>query len=782
MRVPTRWLSEYVDTSGIGVAELAERLTVAGLEVEAIEPVEGFPGVVVGCVLSVEPHPKAERLQVCHVDVGGEGGTGSVQIVCGASNARVGLCAPLALPGARLPSGEVKRTALRGVESGGMLLSRAELGLEDRAEGLWELPTGLAPGQDMAELLEAPDTVLDIKITSNRPDLLGIYGVAREVAVLLGQPLREPSLRYPEAGPEADELVEVAIQDPEDCPRYIARVIHGISGTEAPPWIAARLTKAGMRPVSFVVDITNYTMLELGHPLHAFDRARLPGRRIGVRRARAGERLRTLDGVDRELGPEVLVITAEDEPIALAGVMGGAETEMGPQASAVVLEAACFSPVRVRRSARAAGLRSEASLRFERGLSVEVAERASRRCCALLSELGGGTIGTGAVDAYPRPVARRVIALRHGYVSEIVGAAIPDEEVRRILAALELDLRPNPDGWAVEIPTWRDDLEREIDLVEEVARIHGFDRIEPVPPCVPPKLGDKDAKERFVDRVREVCAALGLTEAVTWPFTSEGDAEVHIRNPMTQGEEGLRTSLLPGLLRAARTSFEAQAPGVALFEVGRVFELDGGEIMERERVGVVLAGRSGLPLVGKDPYTLGELRGLLGALLDAIRISELGVTPSGATPLQPGRRAGLLLAGEPVGWIGEVAPALCADLPGKRRAFAFELDLAPLLEAVRAPEARPVPRFPVSKRDLSLVAPREVPATTVRAALLAEPLLEDCVLYDLYEGKGIEPDARSLTYELTFRHPERTLSSEEVEEAVVRIMGRLAAHGVRLRT
>jgi len=781
MRVSKRWLNEYVDTNDIGDVELAERLTLAGIEVESVEAVQDYPGVVVGRVLSVEEHPNADRLRVCQVQAGsGEGG--SPQVVCGAPNVRPGLMAPFALPGAQLPGGEVTRAKLRGVDSCGMLLSRAELGLEARSEGLWELPEGLLPGQTLSELLEAPDTVFDLKITSNRPDLLGLHGVAREVAVLLDRPLREPLLDYPESSPAAAEFLELVVEVPEECPRYIARVIRGLSDGHAPLWMAARLTKAGMRPVSLVVDITNYTMLELGHPLHAFDRERLPGRRIGVRRARQGERLRTLDGVERELGPEVLLITADDTPIALAGVMGGEATEMGAQSSSLVLEAACFDPICVRRSARAVGLRSEASLRFERGLSPEAADRASRRCCALLAELGGGVIASGAEDAYPRPADRRIVKLRRGRVSEVVGAEISEEENARVLGALGLKMRPGLDGWTVEVPWWRGDLEREIDLVEEVARVYGFHRIGPVPPRVPPALGGKDDVERYIDRARSVCASLGLDEAITWPLAPEAEAEVLIRNPMARGEEGLRASLLPGLMKVVRTTFEAQAPGAALFEVGRVFLSRGEEIVERERLGVVLAGRSGLPLAGKEIYKLEEAKGLLDALLAALRVPELEVAPCADVRLHPGRRAALTLDGESIGWIGEVAPELCAELPGRRRVFAFELELAPLLSAVQSVDVRPVPSFPVAKRDLSLVAPRQVAEATVRAAVRSEPLVEQCVLYDLYEGEGMEPGVRSLTYEITFRHPERTLSSEEVEGAIGRIVERLRQHDVRLRT
>ena len=786
MRVPLSWLAEYVDVSGIGKPELVERLTLAGLEVEGVKELPPLEGVVVGKVLSVSPHPKTDRLHVCRVDTGGE----EQQVVCGAPNLVAGALVPLALPGARLPGGEVREVEIRGVVSSGMILSQAELGLEEKSSGIWNLPPGPKVGEDFAPLVGTPDTILDLKITSNRPDLLGIYGVAREVAAVFRRELRELELEFPEGGPPAEELARVEIESPEDCPRYIARVILDVPWGESPVWLAARLLKAGMRPLSPVVDATNYVMLELGHPLHAFDYDRLPGGRIGVRRARPGERIRTLDGVDRTLSPEVLLITDGARPIAVAGVMGGEETEVSEGTRRVLLESACFAPARIRRSARALGLRTEASHRFERGLAPQSAEVASRRACALLSRLAPVRVAKGAVDAYPRPSRPRTVSLRKARVAEVLGVEVPEGELARDLSAIGVELKDRGGQWEAAIPPWRGDLEREIDLIEEVARLYGYDRIPSRPPAVPLRAGDKDPREEFCDRVRRIMASLGLSEVYSFGLVPAGEAEVLLKNPQAQGQEGLRKSLLPGLLAAVKENLEAQAPGVALFEVGRTFHLREGEIVEEDRLGVALAGRPELPLSGKEEYTPADLKGILEGLLAALRAEGVSLGEIEDDRLHPHRRAGIYFTSrvtDPgsrvlIGWLGELSSELLSDLPGERRVMAMELSLSALAQVTRPPEHRPLPRFPAAFRDLSLVAPEELPEARVREAILAEPLVESCTLYDLYRGKGVPEGHRSLTYELAFRHPERTLASEEVDQAVARILARLEALGVHLRS
>lgn len=777
MRVSLRWIAEYTELPEIPEKELCERLTLAGLEVEGITSLYA-EGVVVGEVVSVEPHPRGQNLKVCQVQVGEKVHT----TVCGAPNVAVGMRVPYALPGARLFGDvTVKETEIRGVKSAGVILSREELGLEEKSAGVWELPPETPLGAELSALLELPDLVLDLKITSNRPDLLGVYGLAREFSALFGTELRELSLEFPEAGPKAEELTSVEVESGEDCPRYVARIIQGVSAGPSPLLVMARLLKCGMRPISLVVDLTNYVMLEVGHPLHAFDQARLWEGRIVVRRAREGETIRTLDGVERPLSPEVLVIADGKRPVAIAGVMGGEETEVSEGTKDVLLEAASFSPARVRRGSRLLGLRTEASLRFERGLSPEGADLASRRFCALLAKFQGGRVARGAVDVYLRRPTPCTIVLRKSRIPGFLGAEVPADFVVSRLSRQGLRLEDKGDSWHVEIPPFRPDLSREEDLLEEVARLYGYDRIPELAPAVSPRVGKKDPEEEFADRVRKILAGLGLCEAYTFPLVPEKEAEVLLRNPMAQGQEGLRKSLFPGLLSAVEANASAQVPGVALFEVGKVF-LSGEEGPKEEyRVGIVLCGRPPIPLSGKGAYGPAEVKGVVEALLSALGISGLRLGPLEDARFHPFRRAALFLSSEFLGVLGEVDPTLL-DLPGERRVLFVELRLPVLQRAAKAPEYRPLPRFPASKRDLSLLAPTDLPEERIRERLLAEPLVESAFLYDRYQGAGIPPGRVSLTYELSFRHPERTLSAEEVEEAVQRILASLSSLDVFLRT
>ncbi len=577
-----------------------------------------------------------------------------------------------------------------------------------------------------------------------------------------------------------EELAAVEVASGEDCPRYIARVVQGVSWKPSPVRVQARLLKCGMRPISLVVDLTNYVMLELGHPLHAFDYEKLWDRKIVVRRAKAGETLRTLDGVERVLSPEVLVIADGQRPVALAGIMGGEETEVREGTKTVLLEAAAFAPGVVRRGSRSLGLRTEASLRFERGLSPETVENASRRFCALLARYGGGIIARGAVDVYLRRLPRRTVLLRRARIPAFLGVHVPDEEVLDDLSRLGLKLSPTDQGWVAEIPPHRLDLSREQDLLEEIARLYGYDRIPELSPPVHPRVGKKDPEEEFADRVRKILAGLGLMEAYTFPLVPAKEAAVLLRNPMAQGQEGLRQSLFFGLLSAVRENLSAQVPGGGLFEVGKVFLADGVP-KEEHRLGIVLFGRTDLPLSGKVPYGPAELKGVIEALFSALRLEDWRLGPCEDPRLHPFRRASVLLGQEPAGVLGEVNPELL-DLPGERRVLFAEIRLPVLLACARPPSYRPLPRFPASKRDLSLLSPEDLPEAAVREKILAEPLVESAFLYDRYQGAGIPQGFVSLTYELSFRHPERTLSAEEVEEAVQRILAALSPLNVRLRT
>ncbi|MCX6096042.1 MAG: phenylalanine--tRNA ligase subunit beta [Candidatus Bipolaricaulota bacterium] len=787
MKVPCRWLAEYVeiDLDRRAVEALADRLTLAGLEVEGIASTGSVRGAVVGRVVAHRPHPRSDHLALCRVDVGTE----EAEVVCGAANVVDGATVLLIGVGGELPGGlRIEERKIRGVVSRGMICSKAELGLEERSAGIWNLNErlDLPLGTDVNELFEFDDFVLDIRVTSNRPDCLAVYGIAREVAALTGRDLRPLDLDVRESLPAAGASFSVEVEDPADTPRYAARLMSGIRVGPSPLRLEHRLRKAGMRPLSNVVDVTNYVMLELGHPLHPFD-ADLVRERIVVRRARAGEAFRTLDGVDRCLSSEALLVTDLDGPMALAGVMGAKRSEIREETTRVLLEIASFGSPTVRRSGRSLGLRTEASLRFERGVDPEGIPLAAARAAHLLQESTGCVVHRGLIDAYPRPREKTTIRLRPSRARSLLGFDLHAERMAEILSRLGAQVRAGDDLLTVGVPTFRADLREEVDLVEEVGRIAGYDRLPSVPPRVPLRLGHQDALEERKDRVRTILAGLGLDEAVTDGFDradwrsalglSEEDL-VWVRNPMNAGQKALRASLLPGLLAVVETNLGSGVGGGMLFEAGRVFSRSRGET---ESVAAVLFGRTGIPLRGKEEVSLGLGKGILLDLLVGLGLKRARVAADGVPPSLHSSRGGrVLVEGEPIGLFGELAPSARARFPGEPRVIVFELALLPTESGPRT-YAVP-PRFPASRRDLSVVLPAERAEENVREAIAAEPDVEGILLYDLYEGEPIAAGHKSLTYELSLRAPDRTLTDAELAAVLERIEKRLGALGVRLRT
>jgi len=789
MKVPCRWLSEYVDIplDEAGVARLAERLTLAGLEVEAITATGGLSGTVVGRVLEHQPHPDSDHLTLCHLDLGAQ----EVDVVCGADNVAQGSLVPVITVGGQLPGGlRVSRRKLRGVVSEGMICSKAELGLEDHSPGIWNLDPSLdVPlGTDIADLLEYDDFILDIKVTSNRPDCLGIYGIAREVAALLGRELRPPSLGAVASPPPVGEAFAVAVEDPEDTPRYAATLMSGLTVAASPLRMQHRLVKAGMRPRSNIVDVTNYVMLELGQPLHPFDADRVR-EKIIVRRARAGETFRTLDGVDRVLDADVLMITDLDGGLAVAGVMGGERSEIGPSTTRVLLESAAFSPLAVRRSSRALGLRSEASHRFEHRVDPQGVVTAARRTAHLLQEISGCRVHEGILDTAPEPTAPQTVRLRPERARTLLGIPVPFDEMEESLSRLGIEAARDGDDLVASVPSFRPDLEREEDLIEEIGRVHGYERFTSAAPRAMLRVGRKDPREVYKDRVRDLLTGLGLDEVIGDGFDRAGwrrtlgladDDLVAVRNPMASSQAALRGSLLPGILAVVESNLNHRVDGGMLFELGRIFSRAKGE---REALAGALFGRTGIPLQGKQEVDLRRAKGILDDLLAGLRVKDVRFVP-GELPeyLHPGRSARILRGDEPLGLLGELAPTLHEMLPAPTRVILFDLDLDPLCaRGIPQAQFRALPRFPSSVRDLSLLVPADQPEAEVRAALTSEELVERVFLYDVYEGEQVAEGRKGLTYEVILRSPERTLTDGEVDAAIARIEKRLDALGVSLR-
>jgi phenylalanyl-tRNA synthetase beta chain len=801
MRISLDWLKAYVDVD-LPAEDLAHRLTLAGLEVGAVERRgEGIEDVVVGQVLERGPHPNADRLSLCRVTDGAE----TYDIVCGATNMQPGDRVALARVGARLPGGvEIRKAKIRGQTSLGMMCSSRELGLGDDHSGIMILPAKAPLGSRVIDVLGLPDAILEVEITPNRPDCLSVVGVAREVAALTGAPLRIPEPCVPEEGDPVGPQTSVEIRDPDLCPRYAARIVRGIRLGPSPLWMQRRLESAGVRAINNAVDVTNYVLLELGHPLHAFDLHRLAGERIVVQRAGAGEVFRTLDGQDRTLDGEALVICDGERAVALAGIMGGLNSEVYDDTVDVLLESAYFLPSNIRATSKRLGLRTEASYRFERGTDIEGLRRALDRAAELLVELAGGVVAKGVWDAYPKPRTPAVVPLRASKLSSVLGVAVSADEAARHLESLGIPVVDrDADGLRAEIPTHRVDLEREIDLIEEVARVRGYDSIPVSLPRVPMTCDAPPPRWSLAERSRDALAALGLREAITLSFVDPAEdervglpegsplrAKVALANPLSRETAVLRTSLLPGLLRAVGLNARRQVRDARLFEVGRTFHPLEGQPLPQEalRAAAVLAGRRH-PLgwwSGADAVDFYDAKGVVEAFLRRLGVEQARFEPAPHLPwLHPGRAARVLAGERELGWVGQVHPDRLDpyEIPGP--AVAFELsveDVGAVAEGTG--HFRGLARFPSVERDLAIVVDRGVSAQAALDAVgaVASPLVRAAVLFDAFEGGRLPEGKVSLAIRVTFRADDRTLTEAEVEDVEALILRRLESQvGARLR-
>ncbi len=802
MRVVWSWLLELVALEReLTVEEGADALTGAGLEVEGIERLgAGFSGVVVAEVAAKKKHPDADALTL--VELRDQPGGPTVEVVCGAPNVpEPGGRVLWAQPGAVLPGDfRIAKRRIRGIESAGMICSEQELGVGEANEGIVvlhgeaaETPLG-APAQ---RALGLDDVVLDLNTPANRGDVLGHLGVARELIALVGGQLRLPAYDLTDVTGtrEVASHVEVTIGDPRACPRYTARVIDGLTVGPSPLWLQQRLRAVGVRPLSNLVDVTNYVLFELGQPLHAFDHARLVGDRIEVRRARAGEKLVTLDDVERRLEDGDLLICDTSGPIALAGVMGGRDSEVSDTTKRVLLESACFDPITVRRTARRLGLLSEAALRFERGVDPELAELASARAARLLAEVGGGTVERGVVDAYPAPAVAVTVPLRASRVRQVTGVALTRQDAAAILTRLGLEVSvTGEDTLAIQCPPYRRDLHREIDLIEELIRIHGYDK---VPATLPQsRLVASRGEDRRGDAMRRALVAAGMSEAITFGFTSPqrvaslrlptSDVRmqpVPLQNPMTVEQSVMRTSLLPGLLAAVARNQSFGVANIALFEVGSVFLRRGpgavtGLVDEPVELAGVLAGRRAGWLEDQEPVDFYDAKGLLERCLAALLPSDapLELRPASELPYwHPGVSAVVACADTVVAEVGEVHPETRRALGIETPVFGFVCALGKLPQPGLA-QMRPIPKYPAVTRDISFFVAEEVPAQVVAARIraAAEPLVEGFQILEEYRDPDKVPAGRKgMLWTVTYRSLERTLTDDEVDRVHEGIVGPL---------
>jgi len=823
MKVTLNWLKQYVDFNW-SPAELAERLTMLGLEVESVHRVAGeFDGIVVAQVITRDKHPNADKLSVCRVN----DGAGERQIVCGAQNFKAGDKVPLILPGASLPlkAGEtqpftIKVGKIRNVESHGMMCSHEELGLDPEAighkkeDGLLILREDAKVGQSFAEYLgrTGGDVVYDLEITPNRPDWNSVIGIAREIAALTGNVLKVPGAECQVSGGKAADLVNVRLDAPDLCPRYTARVIRGVKIGPSPEWLRAALEKVGLRSINNVVDATNFVMLEAGQPLHAFDYhliAKGPDGQptIVVRRAQPGELFITLDGQKHTLNAENLLIADEQKGIALAGVMGGQNTEINDNTVDVLLESAYFAPSNIRRTSKTLGLRTDSSYRFERGCDPNWGvDYASRRAAQLILETAGGTLAEGVVDAYPQVIERKEVSIRFAKTTELLGVAIEPEQQSKFLASLGLaeSATPNPQAANFSIPTFRPDLKREVDLIEEIARLYGVDKIPATAPRGAHGENAFDATYDQISEVRHLLTGLGLNEAQGQTLIGKSECRmsndetiVPLANPLSSDMDVLRPSLLPGLIHSLRHNVSRKNYDVALFEIGRVFtngrsadslvrENKPAEAAdkavrapkEERRIAIAITGQRALSFWSGDDreakFDAMDLKGVVEDLLEHFGLRGIQFTKRAeSTPLFL-ESAGIALGGKlQLGELGQLLPTLAKKYDLRDAVFLAELRLDELISRGNpAKSFKPLPQFPASRRDVAMLVPE---ATTHDAVLLAikqaKPAnLESVELFDVFRGKNVPEGQKSLAYAFTYRGADKTLTDAEINTSHAKVV------------
>ncbi|MEN6321515.1 MAG: phenylalanine--tRNA ligase subunit beta [Syntrophaceae bacterium] len=792
MLVSLEWLKDYVDIK-ISAVELMDRLTMAGLEVEAVNEISpSFTNVVVAKILSVKPHPQADRCFLCEITTGDT----IYPVVCGAGNIKAGDTVPLAKIGATIPGGyTIKSSKIRGEISEGMLCSEQELGIGDDAEGIMLLPENLAIGRDLTAALDLTDVVLDIGITPNRADCLSIIGIAREVAAITGSQLKYPDFFVPENEEDVNSITSVEIMDPDLCPRYSARIIQDVTIKPSPLWMRRRLEAVGLRAINNIVDVTNYVMMELGQPLHAFDFRYLNEGRIVVRRSRAGEIFISLDEKERTLEKDTLMICDGVKPVAIAGIMGGLNSEVKPDTKMILLESAYFSPSSIRKSSKLLGMNTDAAFRFGRGIDPEGVVNASARAACLMAEISGGTVCKGCIDQYPKKIeVARDIPLRVKRVNNILGTDINADTVMGIISSLNMDIRKKAeDTYRVNPPPYRVDITREIDIIEEIARLYGYDRIPATLPPISVVTAMKDKKRILVDRIRETLKGSGFSEIITYSFISPGSVDwlglnsdderrhtVKIKNPLSEEQSVMRTTLISSLLETMRKNAHNSFFDLKIFEIGRVFFKRGeGELpAERNLLGGLVTGLWYDDLWSSKMYSdFYDLKGCIENIFESLKISGLKFRSDCREPfLHPGKSCSIFVDEQLIGFSGEVYPDVLARMDLKNRAYVVEIDLD-MLQNIFTDEIRyrGLPRFPSVVRDVAFIVGEDLEANIMLEFVtdISKELLEKVSIFDVYSGKSIPRGKKSLGLRFTYRAFDRTLTDDEVNDVHSGIVKRI---------
>lgn len=780
MLVSVNWLKEYVDIDDINIKELAERLTMSGSHVDSIEEIDkGVEKVVVGKIEKIERHPDADKLVITTIDVGEE----KLQIVTGANNINEGDYVPVALVGAKLPGGmKIKKSKLRGVESYGMLCSAQELGIDENLiikelkDGIYILDEEYPLGQDIKEVMGLNGAVIDFEITPNRPDCLSIVGMARETAATLNKELKYPEIKIMNEEEDIKKYVNgIEVKDKDLCQRYYGRVIKDVEVRPSPLWLRRKLAEAGIRPISNIVDITNYVMLELGQPLHAFDLDNIEGRKIIVRRATEEEKLVTLDDTERKLNDSMLVIANEKEPIAIAGVMGGADSEVNDNTKTILIEAANFNGRSVRLTSRALGLRTDASSRFEKGLDPNLAEIACNRVCQLVEEIGAGTIVAGQIDIYEDIRKEKVISVRTEKVNSMLDVDLTPEKMSEILNKLDLKSELVNDKIQVTVPTFRQDIELEADLIEEIGRVYGFDKIPPVPLVGVLTKGEKSTARRIEDNVTNILVGLGLNEITTYSFVSpkvydkinlpENSIKrqyVEIMNPLGEDFRVMRTTLIPNMLDVVTRNYKYDVERSWAFEIGTIFRPTSLPIKSLPYENRVLC----IGMYGKSDYF--DIKGIVDSMLERLGIYDHEyLREENFVSFHPGRTANIIRNNHVLGTMGEIHPDVLQNYGMKEKVYVAELDLE-IIGILSNLERKytELPKYPAINRDIALVLDEEILVKDIEKIIwnFGNKLVEDIQLFDIYQGDQIPKGKKSVAYSITYRSRKGTLTDAEVSE------------------
>ncbi len=793
MKATFDWLKEYVDLD-IDPKDLAESLTMRGIEVEGLSrKYDQLDSIIVGKIVEVTPHPHAERLLLCKVYTGGD----TYPVVCGAKNVAVGNMVPLATPGTILPNRtKIEEASIRGVESWGMLCSEQELGLGDDGSGIMILPSHAKSGDSIVSALDIDDYIFEFSITPNRPDCLSIIGIAREAAAILDKSVKYPAVSFEESSTNIEDLASVIVDDNRLCPRYSARLLSNVTIKPSPFWMRDRLLSVGIRPINNVVDVTNYVLMEYGQPLHAFDLERLAQNRILVRKAKDGEILNTLDGQERILTGDMLVIADASRPVALAGIMGGLDSEIKDDTSTVLIESAYFDPVCIRRTSRMLGLRTESSNRFEKGVDPEGVILALNRAAQLMAEVSGGEIARGKIDVYPRPFPKREVTLRVDWANKVLDTALGADDIRRHLAKIEI-LCKGSDGDQLTFiaPPHRPDLTEEIDLIEEVARLHGYDNILVASPNAPMTAPKKDGFHQLTACIKDLLIGSGYQEVITYSFISKRSLDnlrlpsddfrtryASIRNPLSEEQSVMRTTLLPGLLETMRYNIYHDNYDLKIFELGKVFIDQGVDILPQEismLSGLITGLRQSFSWYSSmNKVDFFDVKGHVEVLTEKLGMKGVRFVRKDCPPfLQKNAFCQIVVNEEAIGVVGEVEPDVLAAYDLDKPAFVFDLNVDPMAKDFSTERVyRPLPKYPAVARDLALVVDEDFEYGDILETIqsLQMRYVEDVQIFDIYKGKQIGSGKKGLTLRITYRSADGTLEDRQVNELHEEITSRLS--------